>query len=76
MKWVKKVRKNPVFKDPVNKWMWLGLLSLLLGGLSFFIALLGGHNNSPIYSILGRLTLVFITIGVVFLVIWLVKKIV
>jgi amino acid transporter len=72
---VQKSLKKSGFKDPVNKWLWFGLSSLLLGGLSFFIALLGGHNNSPIFAFLGRLTLVFIAIGVIFLIIWLVKKI-
>jgi flagellar biogenesis protein FliO len=62
-------------KDPVQKWLWFCLLSWALGGLSFFVALLGGHNNSPIFSILGRLSLVAAAIGVVCLLIWIVKKI-
>jgi amino acid transporter len=67
--------KKSGFKNPVNRWLWFGLTSLILGGLSYFIALLGGHNNSPIYALLGRLSLVFAAIGVVLLIIWLVKKI-
>jgi hypothetical protein len=62
-------------KAPVQKWLWFCLLSWALGGLSFLIALLGGHNNSPIFSILGRLSLVTAAIGVVFLLVWVVKKI-
>jgi hypothetical protein len=63
----KNVKKSG-FKNPVNRWLWFGLTSLILGGLSYFIALLGSHNNSPIYTILARLGLVLIAIGVVFLI--------
>jgi hypothetical protein len=63
------------FKDPVNKWLWRWLFSWLLGGLSFFIALLGGHASNAIYPLLGKLALVAVIIGAVFFLIWIVKVI-
>jgi amino acid transporter len=62
------------FKDPDNKWLWLGLISWVLGGLSYFIALLGSHASNAIYPFLGKLAVVALIIGAVFLLIWIVKK--
>jgi hypothetical protein len=63
------------FKDPINKWLWRWLFSWLLGGLSFFIALLGGHASNAIYPFLGKLALVALILGAVFFLIWIVKVI-
>jgi amino acid transporter len=64
------------FNDPINKWLWRWLISWILGGLSFFIALLGGHASNAIYPILGKLSVVALIIGTIFLIIWIVKKII
>jgi amino acid transporter len=69
-----KIFKKLGFKDPAQTWLWLGLSSLILGGLFFFIALLGSHASNTIYAILGRLSVVAVIIGAVFLIIWIVKK--
>jgi amino acid transporter len=70
-----KIFKKLGFKDPAKTWLWLGLSSLILGGLFYFIALLGSHASNTIYSILGRLSVVAVIIGAVFLLIWIVRKI-
>jgi Flp pilus assembly protein TadB len=69
---IQKSLKKSGFKDP---FLWLWLSSWILGGLFYFIALLGGHASNTIYSILGRLSVVAVIIGAVFLLIWIVKKI-
>jgi hypothetical protein len=61
--------------DPDQKWLWLGLSGLVLGGLSYFIALVATHANNAIFPFLAKLGVVLIVLGIVFLVIWLVKKI-
>jgi Flp pilus assembly protein TadB len=68
---IQKNLKKSGFKDP---FLWLWLSSWILGGLFYFIALLGGHASNTIYSILGRLSVVAVIIGAVFLIIWIVKK--
>jgi amino acid transporter len=67
--------KRPGFHDPVQKWLWLWLISWILGGLSYFIALLGSHASNAIYPFLGKLAVIAVIIGAVFLLIWIVKKI-
>jgi Flp pilus assembly protein TadB len=69
---IQKNLKKSGFKDP---FLWLWLSSWILGGLFYFIALLGGHASNTIYSILGRLSVVALIIGAVFLIIWIVRKI-
>jgi amino acid transporter len=64
------------FNDPINKWLWRWLISWILGGLSFFIALLGTHASNAIYPFLGKLALVALIIGTIFLIIWIVKTII
>jgi purine-cytosine permease-like protein len=71
---IQKSAKKFGFKDPDNKWLWLGLISWVLGGLSYFIALLGSHAGNAIYPFLGKLAVVALIIGAVFLLIWIVKK--
>jgi Flp pilus assembly protein TadB len=68
---IQKNLKKSGFKDP---FLWLWLSSWILGGLFYFIALLGSHASNTIYSILGRLSVVAVIIGAVFLIIWIVKK--
>jgi amino acid transporter len=72
---IQKSLKKSGFKDPDNKWLWLGLISWVLGGLSYFIALLGSHASNAIYPFLGKLAVIALIIGAVFLLIWIVKKI-
>jgi amino acid transporter len=72
---IQKSLKKSGFKDPVQKWLWFGLLSWILGGLSYFIALLGSHASNAIYPFLGKLAVIALIIGAVFLLIWIVKKI-
>jgi hypothetical protein len=60
--------------DPAQKWLWFGLSGLVLGGLSYFIALLGSHASNAIYPFLAKLGVVLIILGIVFLIIWIVKK--
>jgi amino acid transporter len=72
---IQKSAKKFGFKDPDNKWLWLGLISWVLGGLSYFIALLGSHASNAIYPFLGKLAVIALIIGAVFLLIWIVKKI-
>jgi amino acid transporter len=71
---IQKNLKKSGFKNPVQKWLWLGLISLILGGLFYFIALLGTHASNAIYPFLAKLGVVLAILGVVFLLIWIVKK--
>jgi hypothetical protein len=72
---MQKKLEKPGSKDPFQKWFWLWLLSWILGGLFYFIALLGGHASNAIYPLLGRLSVVALIIGAIFLLIWIIKKI-
>lgn len=70
---VKKMHKKAVdFKDPVNKWLWFGILGwgagLLLSIISWSVVTAGGFG---VLWLLASLAYLF---GTVSFVIWLVKK--